>query len=252
MGKLEFRLLRADEIDARIGSANDKGITLLLYKDARCDQNILDETVGPMNWQRHHSRENANCTVSIWDDDKGQWVEKEDTGTESNTESEKGLASDSFKRACFNWGIGRELYTAPFMWIDASKLKEHKNVGGKWKCSDRFTVTKLTYSGRTISGVTVKNKSGDSFVFFAQGEERKTEQTAPEVVEQDTEAIIAEQPIDLIKARALAARCAAAGVDEYKLCELYNVKSFVELTERKHSNIINFWNQVVEKCKKTN
>ena len=119
---MKFRLLRADEVDARIGSVTEKGASLLLYKDARCDQNILDETVGPMNWQRHHSRENANCTVSIWDDDKGQWVEKEDTGTESNTEKEKGLASDSFKRACFNWGIGRELYSAPFICIPASEI----------------------------------------------------------------------------------------------------------------------------------
>lgn len=115
--KLEFRKLKADEIDVRVGTiiktANFSGVSLLLYKDARVDQNILDETVGPMNWQRRHVRDNANCIVSIWDDDKKQWVEKEDTGTESNTDAEKGLASDSFKRACVNWGIGRELYTAP-------------------------------------------------------------------------------------------------------------------------------------------
>lgn len=92
---LEFRLLKADEIEARISQVSEKGVTLLLYKDARCDMNILDETVGPLNWQRHHSRENANCTVSIWDEDKKQWIEKEDTGTESKTEVEKGLASDS-------------------------------------------------------------------------------------------------------------------------------------------------------------
>ena len=45
------------------------------------------------------------------------WVWKWDCGTESNTEKEKGEASDSFKRACVNWGIGRELYTAPQIWI---------------------------------------------------------------------------------------------------------------------------------------
>lgn len=109
--ELKFRFLRADEIDCRVAEVklpeNGKqgGLSLLLYKDARVDQNILDETVGPMNWQRHHSRDNANCTVSIWDNEKNQWIEKEDTGTESNTEAEKGLASDSFKRACFNWGM---------------------------------------------------------------------------------------------------------------------------------------------------
>ena len=99
----EFRKLNANEIDCRIAKVNKAYITLLLYKDARVDQNILDETVGRMNWQRHHSRENANCIVSIWDADKVQWIEKEDTGTESNTEAVKGLASDSFKRACFNF-----------------------------------------------------------------------------------------------------------------------------------------------------
>ena len=112
-----FRLLRADEIDARIGMLKPTGASLLLYKDARCDMAILDETVGAYNWKREHSRDNANCTVSLWDEKKGQWISKEDTGTESNTEAEKGLASDSFKRACFNWGIGRELYTAPFIWV---------------------------------------------------------------------------------------------------------------------------------------
>ena len=117
-----FRLLRADEIETRVSTCTDKGITLLLYKDARADMNILDETVGAFGWKREHTRDNANCTVSIWDDIKKQWIAKEDTGTESNTEKEKGLASDSFKRACFNWGIGRELYTAPFIYISADKV----------------------------------------------------------------------------------------------------------------------------------
>lgn len=135
MKHLEFRKLRADEIECRIGSVfkNGKGFTLLLYKDARVDQNLLDETVGAYNWQRTHSRDNRNCTVSIWDEDKKQWISKEDTGTESNTEAGKGLASDSFKRACFNWGCGRELYTAPRITIfDADKY-------------DRFEVTDIGY-----------------------------------------------------------------------------------------------------------
>lgn len=102
-----FRVLRADEIDCRISqiAKDGKWLDLLLYKDARCDMNILDETVGPFNWEREHFRENANCTVRIWDATKEQWISKEDTGTESNTEAQKGLASDSFKRACFNWGM---------------------------------------------------------------------------------------------------------------------------------------------------
>ena len=125
MKDLQFRLLEANEIDCRVAQCGTmaKGgawCSVLLYKDARCDQRLLDETVGAFNWQRQHLRDNANCIVSIWDDEKGQWISKEDTGTESNTEAEKGLASDSFKRACFNWGIGRELYTAPKIFITLS------------------------------------------------------------------------------------------------------------------------------------
>lgn len=119
--KRMFRLLKADEIECRVSTINEKGLTLLLYKDARVDQNILDETVGPERWQRTHTVINDNlfCSVGIRfdSDNQHEWVWKQDVGVESNTEKEKGQASDAFKRACFNWGIGRELYTAPFIWI---------------------------------------------------------------------------------------------------------------------------------------
>lgn len=134
-----FRKLRADEIDVRVGSVTSKGASLLLYKDARCDMNVLDESVGKMRWKRDHSRDNANCTVSIWCKELQQWISKEDVGTESNTEKEKGLASDSFKRACVNWGIGRELYSAPFIFANCEvEVKNNKNVlkgHKKFKCS---------------------------------------------------------------------------------------------------------------------
>ena len=84
-----FRDLKAEEIDVRVAQVKQSGLSLLLYKDARVDQDILDETIGAMNWQRKHTRDNANCIVSLWDENKKQWVEKEDTGTESNTEKEK-------------------------------------------------------------------------------------------------------------------------------------------------------------------
>lgn len=113
MKELKFRPLKAEEIDVRVGQIGNGYATFLLYKDARADMIILDETVGAMYWKRSHLRENANCIVSIWNEDIKEWITKEDTGTESNTEKEKGQASDSFKRACVNWGIGRELYTAP-------------------------------------------------------------------------------------------------------------------------------------------
>ena len=156
-----FRLLREDEIDVRIATINQKGASLLLYKDARCDMNILDETVGSFNWKRSHTRENANCVVSLWDENKKEWVSKEDTGTESFTEKEKGLASDSFKRACFNWGIGRELYTAPYIYVSADKMSIYEK-NGKYATYDKFYVEKIAYDdNRQITGIAIKNQKGE-------------------------------------------------------------------------------------------
>lgn len=158
---LNFRTLKASEIECRIGQIKENGLTLLLYKDARCDMALLDETVGAMNWKRAHTRDNANCIVSIWDEDKNEWVSKEDTGTESNTEAEKGLASDSFKRACVNWGIGRELYTSPFIWIpsDLCNIRDRK-------CFDRFRVVIIDYNeDREISQLKIVNDKTGNPVF---------------------------------------------------------------------------------------
>ena len=159
MDKLEFRDLKSDEIDVRVAIVQENGVSLLLYKDARVDQDILDETVGALNWQRKHSRENANCEVGIWDKDKCQWVWKEDTGTESNTEKEKGLASDSFKRACFNWGIGRELYTSPFIWLDKEKcpITIYTNNKGKLAVKETFYVSAIEIENKKITGLEIKN-----------------------------------------------------------------------------------------------
>ena len=163
-----FRDLRADEIECRVAQVKDNGVSILLYKDARCDQNILDETVGAMNWQRHHTRENANCIVSIWDENKRIWIDKEDTGTESNTEKEKGLASDSFKRACFNWGIGRELYTAPFIWIKQEDCTALKQYGDKWKCFDTFEVQKIVIEKKRIVAIAIRNTRSGKTCFVWQ------------------------------------------------------------------------------------
>ena len=166
--ELKFRDLRADEIECRVQSVKANGLVLLLYKDARCDMNMLDEAVGAMNWQREHTRENANCVVSIWDAEKDQWVSKEDTGTESNTEAQKGLASDSFKRACFNWGIGRELYTAPFTWIPADKCNITKDNKGKDACYDKFVVEKIKIENKQITALAIWNATKNCRAFLWQ------------------------------------------------------------------------------------
>ncbi|MGN8818583.1 hypothetical protein ACTNEN_09715 [Oribacterium sp. HCP28S3_H8] len=158
---MKFRHLTADEIDCRIATVNQKGVSLLLYKDARVDQNILDETFGIFGWQRSHQLigDRLYCTISIKDPDTGDWISKQDVGTESYTEKEKGQASDSFKRAGFNWGIGRELYTAPFIWIPAD-IADVKEVKGQYKCYTRFKVAKIDYNADTISYLAIEDSKG--------------------------------------------------------------------------------------------
>ena len=169
-----FRTLKANEIDVRIGTCKKTGLSLLLYKDARADMIILDEKIGAMNWKREHTRDNANCIVSIWDKDKSQWISKEDTGTESFTEKEKGLASDSFKRACVNWGIGRELYTTPFIWISSDKCKiedsGRKDKNGKpvYICKDNFVVKSIESGLDFITDLVITNDKGKE-VFNLKG-----------------------------------------------------------------------------------
>lgn len=131
--------LEIKDIDFRIQSIN-KGwyATILAYKDARVDMNRLDDVVWAWLWKREHFDNNTRCKVSIYNTDIKEWVSKEDVWTKSNTEAEKGLASDSFKRACFNWGIWRELYDYPVMQIklnsDEFELKEYN-----WKTSAKST-----------------------------------------------------------------------------------------------------------------
>lgn len=194
---IKFRKLRANEIDARVATINDKGCSLLLYKDARVDQNILDETVGPENWQRFHHLigQNLYCTVQIFCKDLEMWVGKQDVGTESYTEKEKGQASDSFKRACFNWGIGRELYTAPFIWVKAKDMNlEPKN--GKYTTYDTFTVKSIDYDqdGNINKLEIVNNKTKK--VVFSLGKSDSTPKTDEEIT--DTE-IISEKEAEVLK-----------------------------------------------------
>lgn len=159
---MKFRGLRADEIECRIGTiAKDgKGVSLLLYKTARVDADILDETVEPDKWQSEYyeCKGTLFCRVGILTGEG--WVWKSDAGAPSNMEAEKGEASDAFKRACFKWGIGRELYTAPFIWIPAERCTI---AGGK--CFDRFDVAKVQISDgdfKRIEGLRIVNaKTGE-------------------------------------------------------------------------------------------
>ena len=175
---LEFRLLKADEIDCRVGSVTDKGVSLLLYKDARVDMRLLDEVVGCMNWKREHEIINGNlyCTVSIYNEATQQWVSKQDVGVESNTEKEKGQASDAFKRACFNWGIGRELYTSPFVWINLGQNEWRFGVGGKKQPAIKFSVKEIAYKDGKVSKLVIVDDKGVERYTYGVG--RKAQQPA--------------------------------------------------------------------------
>lgn len=182
---MKFRALKASEIDCRIQSIGQNktkaiGATILLYKDARVDMNILDETVGAMNWQRGHSVIDGNlyCTISIWDETKEQWVTKSDVGTESNTEKEKGQASDSFKRAGFNWGIGRELYTAPFVYITLQDGEWYEGRDGKPKSNAKFKVKDIAYDeNRNIVKLVVVDSKGKVRYTFGENTQQPTQET---------------------------------------------------------------------------
>lgn len=128
---MKFRALRAEDIEVRVGSVYKSGVTFLLYKNARVDMEILDETLDPEYWQRDHKEIKGNmyCGIGIYNGMLKEWVWKWDCGTESYTEKEKGEASDSFKRAGFNWGIGRELYTAPFIYLPCATVAKQNGRG---------------------------------------------------------------------------------------------------------------------------
>lgn len=237
---MEFRLLRADEIEARISTCNQYGVGILLYKDARVDMNILDETVGAMNWQRDHKELKGNiyCGVSLWDNEKQQWVTKWDCGKESYTESEKGESSDSFKRACFNIGIGRELYTAPQMFVRAKDLKTLKEYNGRWTCNDYFTVEEIEYIGKRICYVKIKNeKAGVSIEFGTPAKAEKEQQR------------IARDTIPQVKAESLLSRCKNDGITPEFVSSLYKVNTIFHLTEKQFQNIHENWSKIIEKYK---
>lgn len=165
----EIRLLTKDDIDVRVAQTTAYGdkvkVSLLLYKDARVDMKILDELFTPMGWKRSHKLigDRLYCQVEVWDADKKEWILKEDVGVESNTEAEKGQASDSFKRACVNWGIGRELYTAPKVTVELTDKEYTKDQNGRIKVWASFSVKSIAYDkkSRTITSLEIQDRFGN-------------------------------------------------------------------------------------------
>ena len=179
---ITFRPLKADEVECRVGTCSERGVSLLLYKDARCDMALLDETVGPENWQCDYDSIDGKlfCTVGIKvmrTENYYEWIYKQDVGVPSNMESTKGEASDAFKRACFKWGIGRELYTAPFIWVPADKCNITKGKNGKPQCYDDFRVTEMEVEDGEIVKLTIRNMKRRGEVVY--GTESKQPEKKP-------------------------------------------------------------------------
>ena len=198
----EIRLLSKEDIDVRVAQTatyNDNGqlkvkVSLLLYKDARVDMKIMDELFTPMGWQREHEFKDGKlyCRVSVYSKELNQWIAKEDVGVESNTEAEKGQASDSFKRACVNWGIGRELYTAPKISVELTEKEYSRDQNSKIKVWASFSVKSIGYDtkSRTITSLEIQDRFGN--VRFSMGA------PAPEKP-------VAKEPSPAVKARRAAA-----------------------------------------------
>ena len=165
----EIRLLSKEDIEVRVAQTlagnNKVRVNLLLYKNARVDMKIMDELFTPMGWKRTHKLigDRLYCCVEVYNPETKEWICKEDVGVESNTEAEKGQASDSFKRACVNWGIGRELYTAPKITIELNENEYTKDQNSRIKVWAYFSVKSIGYDSktRTITSLEIQDKYGN-------------------------------------------------------------------------------------------
>lgn len=245
---MEYKIdsLTAEDIECRISTVSANGLSLLLYKDARCDMRILDKTFGMMNWKRSHELINGNlfCTVSIYDEDKSEWISKQDVGTESYTEKEKGQASDSFKRACFNIGIGRELYTAPFIWVNKADLKNHEQKNGKWTSTDKFSVTRMDVKDGVITSLVIKNASTGKQVYtFGTKSKEEIKEESKTLVKEVTK----KKTITQKEALTLEHMCEADSINPEYINSSYKVSNFMELTPEQYAQVIKNWEVVKSK-----
>ena len=190
------RPLTIEDIDFRVQSINKGGYaTILAYKDARVDMNRLDAAVGPLGWQRKHELIDGKmfCHVGIYNPQTNEWVWKSDVGTENVTEKEKSIVSDSMKRSCFNWGIGRELYDYPVISIKLIEKEEYEIVDGRakqtfglklkdWKWHSQFTDGKVNYLACKDTNGKLRFQWGE---YIKEETQPKVQQTAQSVLDPD-------------------------------------------------------------------
>lgn len=235
-----IRLLTADEIECRVGTISEKGISLLLYKDARADMKILDETYGTFGWQRTHEVIGGNlyCNVQIYDDSKKEWISKMDVGTESYTEKEKGQASDSFKRACVSVGIGRELYSVPFIWVSASKCNIQPK-DNRYITYDKFRVWEIEYNNnREIIGLTILNQDG-KVVYSLSPEKGQTATTGAETASSVEKKVPVATSPTVEQMKQMTKELERTGVALDTVLSRYQIGSVEEMTMPIYTNAMN-------------
>ena len=216
--------MQANEISCRVQQISEKGLSLLLYVTSRDGQKRLDEKFGELGWQDRYEVIDGDlyCIISVWDSEKKMWISKEDVGTASYTAKEKGRASDAFKRACVKHGIGRELYTAPYIWIPSNYCNIKTDSNGKTSTRDKFFVNRISYtSDRKIDELEIVNQNMD--VVFKQYPSQK---------------------IDDIKYSVLLEKLKEAHVTMESAAELFRVDTLQELD-------INQWNRLIRKLEVT-
>lgn len=198
------RPLEITDVDFRVQSINNGGYaTILAYKDARVDMNRLDEVLTPMGWQRDYKMIDGKlfCGVGIYNDEIHEWIWKWDVGTESHTEAEKGQASDAFKRACFNLGIGRELYDYPVISVKLNENEWTKD-GGRPKQTYNLKIKEWTwyseFNNGTISFLAARDENGN--VRFKWGQ-MKPKEEAPKIEPQQevVKAEVIEPEVDTVR-----------------------------------------------------
>lgn len=233
----KFRLLKTDEIECRIAQVKSNGISLLLYKTARTDANILDEIIGDNCWQNDFKVIDGVLYGGIGIKERplekdSLWIWKWDAGTESNTEAEKGRASDAFKRAGFKWGIGRELYTAPFIWLSKDKCNIITE-NGHFKCYDKFEVSEIGYNeNEEISSLVIINEKTRVEVF------RWT------LKEKPTETFNGEDKITALKVKSLKTTCKEENIPIEFFLEKCKIEKLEDMREEQFANVIGNWEKV--------
>jgi len=196
MKELRFPLLTKDQIEVRVGQVSAKGCTLLLYKTSRTDSEILDRVVGQGNWQKRfytlqgvgigdNVRSIVVCSVGIYDEEKHEWVWKDDSGTESQVEQDKGVCSDAFKRAAGGsaWGIGRELYYTGFIFVKVPTQEKVDSNGRRkgYELVDKymsFEVQEISWNENPLSLKTLVIVDSNGAVVFSKGSTQKVSQNA--------------------------------------------------------------------------